>query len=172
MKIQRTLLNQKIIQRKIEKRTADKLKQIKIYSNLSNKGDLEFLTKNKLALASFAALNAVGLSFKNGTGLFKDQTIMEVYKSDYKTSSGELPVDYMTYEYLGYAFPNINKKDDTNKTLQSIKDATKEIASKFEKDEKRPFALLENTRCYFFDSGKNQPEIKQENNIEKIIITG
>ena len=172
MKVQRTLLNRRIIQKKIQKRTADKLKQIKIYSDLINKGDLEFLTKNKLALASFAARNAIGLSFKNGTGLFENQTVMEVYKSNYKTSSGELPVDYMTYDYIGCAFPNIDKKVDANKTLESMKDTTKKIVSKVKKDEKRPFALLENTRCYFLDYGKSQPKTKTKNNKERIIITG
>jgi len=95
MNIVKTLfkpIRNKEIQKKILQRKEYNLRGISI-GNLKNKEDAAFLKENIMPLATFARRNSLGLEFKNGEGLFDNQTVMDVARRSFGIKiSGDLPI--------------------------------------------------------------------------------
>ena len=122
MKLTRILTPKNCIQKKINKRTSEKLRHVEIY-DLVNKKDEAFLKENIMPLASFARKRHLGLSFTNGEGLFKNQTIMRVYEKKWHHTGGELPMSYHTFAHVASGFANISKRGNNPRAIiESLKD--------------------------------------------------
>lgn len=124
------LTPQFIVKQRINNRTAEKLKHVKI-GNLTNQKDAQFLQENIMPLASFARKNNIGISFTNGKDLFENQTMMNIFEKRTHYNNAEVPVKVQSYRRLASGFTNISESGKNPRDIiETLKAEAMNILSK------------------------------------------
>ena len=119
-----------IIKKKIIGRTLDKLRHVEV-RNLANKTDEQFLENNKMALASFARRNNIGLVFANGRKSNKGNTIMKVFDKRIEVLA-DPPFFQDRFERIGSTYINTSSAEKSNsEILETIKKEVKNMRLKY-----------------------------------------